>query len=243
MFSTTWHGASAILAGRWYRTRKEPDPRPVVMAVSSREFQASASSPAPRSAAKRAPSGGVAPVTYRVSMPEPAGHEFHVEMEVPALPGHATADIVFPAWAPGSYLVRDFVRHVYGLTVTDRRGRRLGAERLDKQRWRIASGGAPFRVRYRVFAFEVSVRTSFLDASHAYWNGSSLFFFVDGEIGRPCQVGVTLPRGARGATFEVALYGRTNADPRRLEATLRQVAIATADLFDGRFPFDRYLFI
>ena len=65
------------------------------------------------------------PIQYRVAMPEPATHEFEVEMRVPALPGHETAEIVFPTWAPGSYLVRDFVRHVIGLTVTDVRGRPL----------------------------------------------------------------------------------------------------------------------
>src|SRR4029079_11096037 len=62
------------------------------------------------------------PIAYRVAMPDPGSHEFHVEMHVPALPERATADIVSPAWAPASYLVRDFVRHVYDLTITDDRG-------------------------------------------------------------------------------------------------------------------------
>jgi predicted metalloprotease with PDZ domain len=137
-----------------------------------------------------------APVLYRVAMPEPASHEFEVEMRVPPLPGRDAVEIVFPAWAPGSYLVRDFVRHVYRLRVTDGRGRPLPAAkvaRLDKQRWRIATGGRPFRVAYRVFAFEASVRTSFLDTSHGYWNGTSLFFYVDGELDRPCRVEVVPP--------------------------------------------------
>src|SRR4051812_33973391 len=94
------------------------------------------------------------PIQYRVAMPEPATHEFEVEMRVPALPGHEIAEVVFPAWAPGSYMVRDFIRHVFRLAVTDERGRTLPRERIDKQRWRIATGGRAFRVRYRVFAFE-----------------------------------------------------------------------------------------
>ena len=228
-----------------------------------------------------------APVLYRVAMPDPASHEFEVEMRMPALPGRASADIVFPAWAPGSYLVRDFVRHVYRLRVTDGRGRPLPAAkvvRVDKQRWRIAAGGRPFRVAYRVFAFEASVRTSFLDASHGYWNGTSLFFYVDGELERPCRVDVVPPprsgwriatalapvAGARryaaadydelvdapfevgrhalyafsvGRTrFELALYGRHNADPARLVDILARVARATGRIFGG-FPFRRYLFI
>jgi predicted metalloprotease with PDZ domain len=222
------------------------------------------------------------PIVYRVSMSQPASHEFEVEMTVPALP-HADAEIVFPAWAPGSYLVRDFVRHVFQLTITDVRGRALPAERLDKQRWRIATGGQAFRVRYRVFAFDASVRTSYLDASHGYWNGTSMFFFVEGQLARPCRVTVVPPAksGWRVATalpeagrltyaaedfdeladspfevgthslhafnvgrtrFEMALYGRTNAETARLVDVLRRVADATGKIFGG-FPFKRYLFI
>jgi predicted metalloprotease with PDZ domain len=43
-------------------------------------------------------------------------------------------------------------------------------------------------------------------------------------------------------SFELALYGRTNADRRRLVGILRRVANTTAAIFGG-FPFKRYLFI
>jgi predicted metalloprotease with PDZ domain len=220
-------------------------------------------------------------------MPDPRTHEYHIEMRVPALSGREVTKIVFPAWAPGSYMVRDFVRHVYGLSVTDLGGRPLPRERLDKQTWSVRTAGRPFVARYRVFAFEATVRTSFLDDSHAYWNGTSLFFAVEGESTRPCRVMVTAPRGwlistalrqgraprashrpvfqassydelvdspfeiglhsrfrfrVQGTWFELALYGRTNADTRRLVDILRQVVGATAAIFGG-FPFDRYLFI
>src|SRR5436309_14850996 len=132
----------------------------------------------PRPSRSSRPSRTLAPIVYRVSFPNPSSHELHVQMEVPALPDRATTQIVFPAWAPGSYLVRDFVRHVYGLAIVDARGRALQAQRLDKQRWEVPSGGRPFRGSQRVFAFEASVRTSFVDDSHAYWNGSSAFLYV-----------------------------------------------------------------
>jgi len=227
-----------------------------------------------------------APIGYHVAMSAPADHEYEITMDVPALPGRDEVEIVFPAWAPGSYLVRDFVRNVYRLAVTTPRGQALPTERVDKQRWRVRAGGGAFRVEYRVFAFETSVRTSFLDDSHAYWNGTSLFFFVAGELARPCRVVVAPPPGAhwhvdtalpaaRGArmtwlaagfdeladspfevgtharrrftlghaTFELALYGRTNADVARLVDILRRVVFATGRIFGGRFPFERYLFI
>ncbi|HEY4395392.1 MAG TPA: PDZ domain-containing protein [Polyangia bacterium] len=231
------------------------------------------------------------PIAYRVSMPHPASHEYEVEMQVPALVGRDEVTIVFPAWAPGSYMVRDFVRHLTGLTVTDGAGHALPparVARLDKQRWRVRTGGHAFRVRYRIFAFEATVRTSFLDDSHAYWNGTSLFFFVEGELDRPAEVTVELPdprwrvatalpavKGRRQSStqtyaaadydeladspfeigthalhaftvgrtrFELALYGRTNADPARLADILRRVVTTTGRIFGG-FPFGRYLFI
>jgi predicted metalloprotease with PDZ domain len=163
----------------------------------------------------RAPSSPPSPIVYRVAMPAPASHEYEVEMRVPPLPGRDEVEIVFPAWAPGSYMIRDFVRHVSGLRVLDDRGRPLPAgsvARVDKQRWSIATGGRAFRVRYRVFAFEASVRTSFLDDSHAYWNGTSLFFFVEGQQARPCRVEVALPdRRWRIATALPPARGRRDA--------------------------------
>jgi predicted metalloprotease with PDZ domain len=247
-------------------------------------------------------------------MPDPRTHEFHVAIDVPALPARPEVVIAFPAWAPGSYMVRDFVRHVYGLAVSGADGTALVCERLDKQRWRVPSGGRAFQVRYRVFAFEASVRTSFLDTSHGYFNGTSLFFAVEGELGRPVRLSVEPPPGwkiscalplepaataegshapavgelvpgagrSRGGrrgsessraqtfaarhfdelvdapceigthqtftfevgktSFELALYGATNADPARLVDILRKVVTTTGRIFGG-FPFTRYLFL
>jgi len=148
---------------------------------------------------KREPSAPPAPVHYHVAMPEPGSHELHVTLEIPALPERRALDIVFPVWAPGSYLVRDFSRHIYDLEA-DCGGRRVALERLDKTRWRLATGGRPARVRYRVFAFETSVRTSYLDDQHAFWNGTSVFFLIDGEERRPCLMTIVPPPGWRIST-------------------------------------------
>ena len=147
-----------------------------------------------------------APLCYRVAMPEPHSHEFHITLDIPALPDRPWLDLVFPAWAPGSYMVRDFSRHIFGLEITCD-GHALPCERLDKLRWRVASVGRPVRVRYRVFAFERSVRTSFLDADRAFLNGSSLYFLVEGETGRPCRLDVEVPAGWRLDTALPAVRG------------------------------------
>lgn len=148
----------------------------------------------PRRAEARAPSAK-APVRYRVELPAPHQQYVHVTMAVAAPAGERTR-VAMPAWAPGSYLIRDFARHVYDLRAeTTKDGRALAVERLDKQTWRVEHGGRPFTVRYRVFAAEPSVRTSHVDDRHASLLGSSLFLYVVGEPGRPVTVDVALPPG------------------------------------------------
>ncbi len=134
------------------------------------------------------------PLRYRVAMPEPSSHEFHVTLDVPALRDRPVLDLVFPAWAPGSYMVRDFSRHIFDLQITSN-GHTLPCERVDKLRWRVQTGGRPVQVSYQVFAFEQNVRTSFLDQDRAFLVGTSLFFFVDGEQNRRCLLDVEPPAG------------------------------------------------
>jgi predicted metalloprotease with PDZ domain len=183
----------------------------------------------------------LAPIRYRVAMPEPQSHEFHVTMDIPALPERRSLDIVFPVWAPGSYLVRDFSRHVYELGATAG-GKPLVIERLDKARWRLQTGGRAATVRYRVFAFEQSVRTSFLDDRHAFWNGTSLFFLVEGESERPCLLEVEPPAGWRISCALPALrrqphlFRAANYD----ELVDSPVEVGTHDLFAFRASGTRF---
>src|SRR5690242_19509097 len=108
-----------------------------------------------------------------VSAPEPHSHLFHVEATLEE-PGEAPV-FSLPVWTPGSYLVREFARHLEGLTADDGAGRALAVERLDKHRFRVQAGGAAQVVlRYRVYANDLTVRTSHLDGSHGYFNPAGL---------------------------------------------------------------------
>jgi len=114
---------------------------------------------------------------YTLAMPAPQTHYFEVRMD---LGGFATeyTDVKMPVWAPGSYLVREFSRHVEGLQAQGADGKALSVEKIDKNTWRVRHPKqADFRVSYRVYAFELSVRTSFIDADHGYLNGSSVFMY------------------------------------------------------------------
>jgi predicted metalloprotease with PDZ domain len=131
---------------------------------------------------------------YRVSMPEPHSHLFEVEVEVER-PGAAPV-LALPVWTPGSYLVREFSRHLEGLAADDGAGRRLPVARLDKHRFRVeAEGAGRVRVRYRVYANEPSVRTAHLDGRHGYFNGANLFLYVEGRLSEPVELEVAAPPG------------------------------------------------
>jgi len=146
------------------------------------------------------PDASIDPVMrYRVSMPAPNTHLFEVEAELEN-PG-ADATFAMPVWTPGSYLVREFARHVESLEVEDGRGKRLGLFRLDKHRFQVDSAGSDrVRLRYRVYANELTVRTAHLDANHGYFNGASLFFYVEGRLSEPVELEVVPPEGWRTTT-------------------------------------------
>ncbi len=153
---------------------------------------------------------------FTVSMPRPETHLYEIEMEVDPR-GAKTLDLVLPVWTPGSYLVREFSRHVRDVTATGARGRRLAIEKTAKNIWRITfeeKSPGPLFVRYMVYAHELTVRTSHLDASHGYGNGANLFFYVDGRKDEPQELRFALQHGwkvsialpVRGGTFRAADY-------------------------------------
>jgi predicted metalloprotease with PDZ domain len=136
---------------------------------------------------------------YRLSMPAPATHRFELEARL-ARPG-PTAELCFPVWTPGSYLVREHARHVEGLRAEDGHGRPLPLRRLDKHRVAVDAGGADEVVlRWSAWANELSVRTCHLDATHGYVNGAALFPYAAGRLSEPCALEVAAPEGWQVAT-------------------------------------------
>ena len=147
---------------------------------------------------------------YRVSMPEPHGHLFHVVLTVDR-PADGLV-LALPVWTPGSYLVREYVRHLEGLTAEDGSGRALEVERLDKRRFRVAvHAAAQVTVRYRVFAHELTVRTCHLDGTHGYFNGAAVLLYAEGREREPHLLEVVPPPGWRVATALTPAEG--GADP------------------------------
>jgi len=160
---------------------------------------------------------------FTVAMPRPETHLYEITMEVDPR-GEISLDLELPAWTPGSYLIRDFARHVRDVAAADERGRQLAIEKTAKSSWHITfkeKSLGPFAIRYKVYAHELTVRTSHLDASHGYGNGANLFFYVDGRKSEPQELRFALPRGwkvaialpVRGGTFRAADYDQLVDSP------------------------------
>lgn len=132
-------------------------------------------------------------VRYRISMPRPHSHLFEVEATFPAVPG--VLDALLPVWTPGSYLVREYARHLQEPSARDALGRRLEVRRTDKRTFQVETLGEPATLRYRVYANELTVRTSHLDGTHGYFNGATVFLYTEATRALPHHVEVAAPEG------------------------------------------------
>ena len=125
------------------------------------------------------------PIRYTVSFPAPHTHYVEVEASYPT-DGRASIDLMMAVWTPGSYLIREYQRHVEALTAADPSRAPLAVEKTRKNRWRVTTNGArTVWVRYRVYAHEMTVRTNWVDEELAMINGAPTFITLLESPGHP----------------------------------------------------------
>ena len=151
-------------------------------------------------------------ISFTVAMPRPHTHLLEVQVAVKrATDGPQQESLVMPVWTPGSYLVREFARHVQDFAATTASGQALKWEKTNKNTWRIVTGGArDWQATYRVYANELSVRTSELNSSHAFWNNANILMYLDGFLKSPSTVRVLAPDVWKVATGLPAVPGQKN---------------------------------
>ncbi len=134
-------------------------------------------------------------VHYRVAVVEPARHLAEIELRVAgAAELGDSIDLEMAAWCPGSYLIRDYARHVRDLEVTGEDGEPLAVRKVAKHTWRVdRAGAAELAVRYRVYGHDLTVRTNHIDDSHAFLHGPATYLYLPALRDRPCRVDVALP--------------------------------------------------
>ncbi|MCS7005029.1 MAG: PDZ domain-containing protein [Cytophagales bacterium] len=116
---------------------------------------------------------------YTLRFPEPQTHYAEVVLEIKDVK-QDSLDLKLPTWAPGSYLIREFSKNVERVFASAD-DKPIPIRKINKNTWRVYTQKKKFiSIKYSVYAFEWTVRTSIVDETHAYLNGSNVFMFVKG---------------------------------------------------------------
>jgi predicted metalloprotease with PDZ domain len=141
-------------------------------------------------------------IHYAIRPAHPGAHLFHVTVTVET-PDPQGQLFMLPAWIPGSYMIREFARHIVRLSALAGE-RAVKVEKLDKHTWRAAPATGPLTLAYEVYAWDLSVRAAHLDQTHGFFNGSSVFLLPIGFEDERCTVDILPPEGTQYADWKVA---------------------------------------
>jgi predicted metalloprotease with PDZ domain len=144
------------------------------------------------------------PVRYTIRPANPGAHLFEVSCSV-SRPARAGQRFALPAWIPGSYLIRDFARHIVSIRA-ESAGKPVHLDKIDKHTWQAAptKNNAPLTVICEIYAWDLSVRGAHLDATHAFFNGTSVFLRPLGHEEDPCLLDIQPPVGKTYTDWKIA---------------------------------------
>src|SRR5688500_10973594 len=148
------------------------------------------------------PTAAQAPEQIRYTLRFPAPHTHYMEVEaVYPTGGRPQIELFMAVWTPGSYLVREYERHVENLVArapsrTVPSGGALQVVKTRKNRWQVQTGSArTVTVTYRVYGREMTVRNNWIEAGFAMLNGAPTFISMVGGTVRPHEVRIELAQG------------------------------------------------
>ena len=132
------------------------------------------------------------PIRYTLRFPAPHTHYVEVEAAIPTA-GRAEVEVYMATWTPGSYLIREYERHVEAVSASAGT-RAANVAKSSKNRWKITTGGAPnVTLRYKVYSREMTVRNNWVESAFAMLNGAPTFFTLVVGASRPHDVRFELP--------------------------------------------------
>jgi len=166
------------------------------------------------------------PVQYLVSLADVDAHLFEITIRVtdPTSTGQRFA---LPAWTPGSYMIREFARHIVAISAQSSDGA-VALFKTDKHTWYAAPCKGPLSLTYQVYAYDTSVRAAYLDARRGFMTGSAVLMRALDQPNGPLALRLNDPDDPRLIDWRVATtlprVALENADPEDPE-----------DLIVGRF--------
>ena len=122
----------------------------------------------------------MAQIHYSVTPQDPKGHLFQVELTIQS-PNPKGQILRLPNWIPGSYLIRDFAKHIVEIKAETLEGKPLSINPITTDQWQLTPTTEAVKIHYQVYAWDLSVRGAHFDQTHAFFNGTSLFLAVEGQ--------------------------------------------------------------
>ncbi|TGL75902.1 M61 family metallopeptidase [Leptospira yasudae] len=143
------------------------------------------------------------------------GHYLQVELEMESSKKETILSL--PVWSPGSYMVRDYSRHIHKLEAfaSGKNGKKLEVVEIGLDSWSVRSEGESFRVRYVVYGYDYSVRSNYFTTEYCLLHPPALFLYPrDEEVSEiTLEVSNTLP-------FEYCHSGLNGKGRKRSSASL-----------------------
>lgn len=122
-------------------------------------------------------------------------HIFQIELRIAATDPLAQngVELYLPNWIAGSYMIRDFARHIVSISATDAHGQAITLTPENQYTWHSGGFAGELIVCYEVFAHDTSVRTAFLDGNGGFFNATSLCLAVRALEMQPHHVTLNAP--------------------------------------------------
>jgi predicted metalloprotease with PDZ domain len=134
-----------------------------------------------------------APVEYTIRLSQAKNHYADIELRCET-GGEKQFELMMPTWTPGSYLIREYARHVETISASSSDGAELAVSRSRKNRWLVKCGDATsVVVHYRLYCNEMTVRTNNVERDFALFNGASAFLTPVNARANQHQVRIELP--------------------------------------------------
>lgn len=128
---------------------------------------------------------------YQIEFDDYRQHLIHVTLRFLADP---TQVLSLPTWIPGSYLIREFSKHLESVKAYDEDGRLLQISKFEKNKWRLFNTDHELiTVEYDVYAYDLSVRGAYVDQSRLYINPACVCLGLDGQEDKAIEVEIFLP--------------------------------------------------
>ncbi len=127
-------------------------------------------------------------ISFRIHIQEPHLHTYQVEMRFLSTK-KGKISLRIPTWSTGSYMIRDYAGNLFDFDVFDESGSKIDWIQNDLSEWKLRTENAGIiTVRYKVFGFENTVRTNFLNSSFGFINPPSTFLHPKSKLHKPVKV-------------------------------------------------------